>query len=194
MLNNFTGQRLLLNPKENVSFIYWYKSLRFHCNVYYILHFALVTYYIVIYLYKCYILLIYVSARDTTLIYISIIRFKGLIIIKLKRWLLANVQLKLLPVKYWNYFCCEMFGELSHWMRWSQIIFFGKFKLGYNKCFRIGCHKNRHNFVNIEPTILVRYSKESYWHWLSFEHWLGSVSSLLTEIWSTCDAAISNEF
>ena len=179
--------------------------------------------------------MIYVCARDTTLIYISIIRFKGLIIIKLKRWLLANVQIKLLPVKYWNYFCCEMFGELSHWMRWSQIIFFGKFKLGHNKCFRIGCHKNRHNFVNIGPTILVRYSwsvfiyqirwqlqhclsyrgcgcgryvmkfppvpyqlldiiKESYWHWLSFEHWLGSVSSLLTEIWSTCDAAISNEF
>ena len=102
--------------------------------------------------------MIYVCARDTTLIYISIIRFKGLIIIKLKRWLLANVQIKLLPVKYWNYFCCEMFGELSHWMRWSQIIFFGKFKLGHNKCFRIGCHKNRHNFVNIGPTILVRYS------------------------------------
>ena len=59
-------------------------------------------------------------------------------------------------------FCWEMFGELSHWRGWSQIIFFGKFKLGHNKCFRIGCHKNRHNFVKIDGTILVQYSKESY--------------------------------
>ena len=85
-------------------FTYCYNSVRFHCNVYYILHIALVTHYIVIYLHKCNILLIYICAQDTTLIYISIIPFEGLIIIKLKKFLLANAQIKLLQFKYWNYF------------------------------------------------------------------------------------------
>jgi len=63
--------------------------------------------YIVIYLHKCNILLIYICAQGTKLIYISIIPFKGLVIIKLKKCLLSNAQIKLLPFKYWNYFLLE---------------------------------------------------------------------------------------
>ena len=52
-------------------------------------------------------------------------------IIKYKKCLLPNAQIKLLPIISGTIFCWETFGGMSHLRGWSQTIFLGKFELEY---------------------------------------------------------------